>query len=124
MEQPPAQEYSVSARTLAELGDTLVETMRTFKVEGTIGGRTTGPVVTRFEVVPASGVKVGKIAALADDLALALKAPSIRIIAPIPGKGAVGVEVPNPQRKIVFIREILESEAYPTSTTWRRCRTS
>jgi S-DNA-T family DNA segregation ATPase FtsK/SpoIIIE len=112
LERPPDQEYRVSAQTLDELGATLVDTLRTFKVEGTIGGRTTGPVVTQFEVVPASGVKVGKIAALADDLALALKAPSIRIIAPIPGKGAVGVEVPNPKRKIVYLREILEADAY------------
>ncbi|UCC72386.1 MAG: DNA translocase FtsK 4TM domain-containing protein [Gemmatimonadota bacterium] len=112
---PPDQEYRVSRQTLDELGETLVDTLRTFKVEGKIGGRTTGPVVTQFEVVPASGVKVGKIAALADDLALALKAPSIRIIAPIPGKGAVGVEVPNPRRKIVYLREILESDAYATS---------
>jgi S-DNA-T family DNA segregation ATPase FtsK/SpoIIIE len=112
---PPQKVYSVSESALDDLGKTLVETLRTFKVEGTIAGRTTGPVVTQFEVVPASGVKVGKIAALADDLALALKAESVRIIAPIPGKGAVGVEVPNPERKIVYIREILESDAYRTS---------
>ncbi|NIN70543.1 MAG: cell division protein FtsK [Gemmatimonadetes bacterium] len=115
LQRPPDQEYRVSPQTLDELGATLVDTLRTFKVEGEISGRTTGPVVTQFEVVPASGVKVGKIAALADDLALALKAPSIRIIAPIPGKGAVGVEVPNPQRKIVYLREILESSAYASS---------
>jgi len=112
---PPDREYSVSQEVLDRLGETLIETLRTFKVEGQIAGRTTGPVVTQFEVVPASGVKVGKIAALADDLALGLKAPSVRIIAPIPGKGAVGVEVPNPQRKIVYLREILDSEAYRTS---------
>ena len=109
---PPDRQYSVSGAALDGLGATLVETLATFKVQGRIAGRTTGPVVTQFEVVPASGVKVGKIAALADDLALALKAPSIRIIAPIPGKGAVGVEVPNPERKIVYLREILESDAY------------
>jgi S-DNA-T family DNA segregation ATPase FtsK/SpoIIIE len=112
---PPEQRYSVSPAALDDLGETLVETLRTFKVQGEIAGRTTGPVVTQFEVVPASGVKVGKIAALADDLALSLKAPSIRIIAPIPGKGAVGVEVPNPSRKIVYIREILESKPYGSS---------
>jgi S-DNA-T family DNA segregation ATPase FtsK/SpoIIIE len=112
---PPSQEYRVSEATLDALGATLVETLSTFKVEGRIAGRTTGPVVTQFEVVPASGIKVGKIAALADDLALGLKAPSVRIIAPIPGKGAVGVEVPNPERKIVYLREILESEAYRNS---------
>ena len=112
---PPEQQYAVSDKVLDELGEVLVEKLRTFRVDGHISGRTTGPVVTQFEVVPASGVKVGKIAALADDLALALKAPSIRIIAPIPGKGAVGVEVPNPRRKVVYIRELLESSAYGNS---------
>lgn len=115
LERPPRQNYRVSDRALDDLGETLVETLRTFKVEGSIAGRTTGPVVTQFEVVPASGVKVGKIAALADDLALGLKAESLRIIAPIPGKGAVGVEVPNPRRKTVYLREILESDAYRNS---------
>ena len=76
----------------------LLETLRTFKVEGTISGRTTGPVVTQFEVVPAPGVKAQRIVALADDLAMAMRAPSIRV-APIPGKGAVGVEVPNPRAR-------------------------
>lgn len=108
----PEQEFSVSEEKLDALGKVLVDKLRTFRVEGRIGGRTTGPVVTQFEVVPASGVKVGRIAALADDLALALKAPSVRIIAPIPGKGAVGVEVPNPERKTVYLRELLESSAY------------
>jgi S-DNA-T family DNA segregation ATPase FtsK/SpoIIIE len=115
LSRPPVQTYKVSEDMLDELGQTLVDTLATFKVEGRIAGRTTGPVVTQFEVVPASGVKVGKIAGLADDLALGLKAPSIRIIAPIPGKGAVGVEVPNPERKIVYLREILESNNYRTS---------
>ena len=77
-----------------------------------VSGWTTGPVVTQFEVVPAAGVKVGQISALADDLALALKAPSVRIVAPIPGKGAVGVEVPNPEPEIVWLRDVLEAPAY------------
>jgi S-DNA-T family DNA segregation ATPase FtsK/SpoIIIE len=102
-------------RELDALGDVLIEKLRTFKVEGRIVGRTTGPVVTQFEVEPASGVKVGRIAALADDLALALRAPSVRIVAPIPGKGAVGVEVPNPEPRIVALRSILESPAYQRS---------
>ncbi|TFG66664.1 MAG: DNA translocase FtsK [Gemmatimonadales bacterium] len=97
---------------LKRLGELLVSTLKTFSVESSIGGWTTGPVVTQFEVVPAAGVKVGKIVALSDDLALALKAPSVRIVAPIPGKGAVGVEVPNPQPEIVRLREILDSQAY------------
>jgi len=100
---------------LARLGQVLIEKLSTFRVEGRIGGWTTGPVVTQFEVVPAAGVKVGQIAALADDVALALKAPSVRIVAPIPGKGAVGVEVPNPEPEIVHLREILEAPAYRRS---------
>ena len=115
LEPPPRQNFQVSEEALDQLGETLVRTLRTFKVEGSIAGRTTGPVVTQFEVVPASGVKVGKIASLSDDLALGLKAESLRIIAPIPGKGAVGVEVPNPRRKVVYLREILESDPYANS---------
>ncbi|TVP74347.1 MAG: hypothetical protein EA352_10960, partial [Gemmatimonadales bacterium] len=74
-------------RELDELGEVLVEKLRTFNVESEIGGRTTGPVVTQYEVIPAPGVKVNRIANLDADLALAMKARTIRIVAPIPGKG-------------------------------------
>ena len=94
---------------LDRLGQVLIETLATFRVDGRIVGRTTGPVVTQFEVAPAPGVKVGRIAALADDLALAMRAQSIRIVAPIPGKAAVGVEVPNPTARMVTLRELIES---------------
>ncbi|MFW6088169.1 MAG: DNA translocase FtsK 4TM domain-containing protein [Gemmatimonadota bacterium] len=110
--EPARRGTGLAARELERLGEVLIKKLATFRVEGSIAGWTTGPVVTQFEVVPAPGVKVGKIAALADDLALALKAPSVRIVAPIPGKGAVGVEVPNPQPEIVRLRETLESPAY------------
>ncbi len=90
-------------------GQVLIDTLATFRVEGRIVGRTTGPVVTQYEIAPAPGVKVGRIAALADDLALAMRAQSIRIVAPIPGRGAVGVEVPNPSARIVTVRELLET---------------
>lgn len=110
-EQPP-RSASLSDEELDRLGHVVIETLRTFKVEGRIGGRTTGPVVTQFEVVPAPGVKVNKIAALDADLALALKAPSVRIVAPIPGKGAVGVEVPNPEPEVVMLRDLLETPAF------------
>ncbi len=106
---PPSQDVDAGEAQLDRLGQTLIETLRTFRVEGRISGRTTGPVVTQFEIVPAPGVKVGRIAALADDLALAMHAPSIRIVAPIPGKGAVGVEVPNPTARVVTIRELIAS---------------
>ncbi len=95
-------------RELDGLGEVLVEKLRTFNVESQIGGRTTGPVVTQFEVVPAPGVKVNRIANLDADLALAMRARTIRIVAPIPGKGAVGVEIPNPSPQIVQLREVLD----------------
>ncbi len=99
-------------RQLDALGQVLVEKLRTFNVESELGGRTTGPMVTQFEVVPAPGVKVNRIANLDADLALAMKARTIRIVAPIPGKGAVGVEIPNPTPEIVNLREVLESRAF------------
>ncbi len=110
--EPERRGTGLATKELERLGDVLVNKLQTFRVESSIGGWTTGPVVTQFEVVPAAGVKVGKISALADDLALALKAPSVRIVAPIPGKGAVGVEVPNPEPEIVRLREALETPAY------------
>jgi len=99
-------------RQLDQLGQVLVEKLRTFNVQCELGGRTTGPMVTQFEVVPAPGVKVNRIANLDADLALAMRASSVRIVAPIPGKGAVGVEIPNPQPEIVNLREILETSAF------------
>ncbi len=110
-EQPP-RDQSLSEKELDRLGSVMLETLKTFKVEGQVVGRTTGPVVTQFEFVPAPGIKVNRVAALDADLALALKAPSVRIVAPIPGKGAVGVEVPNPTPEVVYLREILESAAF------------
>ncbi|HEY7697075.1 MAG TPA: DNA translocase FtsK, partial [Vicinamibacteria bacterium] len=102
-------------RDLDELGGVLVEKLRSFGVESELGGRTTGPVVTQFEVIPAPGVKVNRIANLDRDLALAMRARTVRIVAPIPGKGAVGVEIPNPVSSTVQLREILESRAFRSS---------
>jgi DNA segregation ATPase FtsK/SpoIIIE, S-DNA-T family len=99
-------------RELEELGQVLVDKLRTFNVECQLAGRTTGPVVTQYEVVPAPGVKVNRIANLDADLALAMRAQSIRIVAPIPGKGAVGVEIPNPESATVHLRDILEARPY------------
>ncbi|MSR36781.1 MAG: DNA translocase FtsK [Gemmatimonadetes bacterium] len=99
-------------KELDRLGDVLVQKLRTFNVESHIGGRTSGPVVTQFEVVPAAGVKVNRIANLDADLALAMKAQSVRIVAPIPGKGAVGVEIPNPEAEIVQLRDVLEAKEF------------
>lgn len=102
-------------RELDRLAGVLVNTLNTFKIECEIAGRTTGPAVTQYEVVPAAGVKVNRIANLEADLALAMKARSVRIVAPIPGKGAVGVEIPNPRPEIVRLREILDAPAYARS---------
>jgi len=105
---PSHQDVDAGEAQLDRLGESLIETLRTFKVEGRPGLRTTGPVVTQFEVVPAPGVKAGRIGALADDLAIAMRVPSVRV-APIPGKGAVGVEIPNPTARIVTLRELFET---------------
>jgi S-DNA-T family DNA segregation ATPase FtsK/SpoIIIE len=109
---PESVDRASMERQLDELGRILVEKLLTFNVESELRGRTTGPMVTQFEVVPAPGVKVNRIANLDADLALAMKARTIRIVAPIPGKGAVGVEIPNPQPEIVNLREILETPAF------------
>jgi S-DNA-T family DNA segregation ATPase FtsK/SpoIIIE len=112
---PPPQDTAADAAALDRLGELLLEALRTFKVEGRIVGRTSGPVVTQFEVEPAPGVKVGRIVALSDDLAIKMRTPSVRV-APIPGKGAVGVEVPNPTARIVTLGELL------ASLEWERAR--
>ncbi|HVZ50209.1 MAG TPA: DNA translocase FtsK [Gemmatimonadaceae bacterium] len=103
------------SQSLDVMGAKLMDALRTFKVDGQLTGRTTGPTVTQFEIEPAPGVKVRQFANLANDLALAMRAPSIRIVAPIPGKGAVGVEVPNPTPEIVMFRDMLESRDYQST---------
>jgi len=112
LSEPPPGDAALSDAHFDRLGQVLVDTLKTFKVDSQIGGRTTGPVVTQFEVVPAPGVKVNRIANLDADLALALRAPSIRIVAPIPGKGAVGVEVPNPEPEVVYLRRIIDTGTF------------
>jgi S-DNA-T family DNA segregation ATPase FtsK/SpoIIIE len=108
----PERNADVDKRELDVMAAKLKEALRTFKVEAEITGRTTGPVVTQYEVEPAPGVKVRQIATLSNDLALAMRAASIRIVAPIPGRGAVGVEVPNPSPEIVAFRELIEAREF------------
>jgi S-DNA-T family DNA segregation ATPase FtsK/SpoIIIE len=115
LDQPDRRDRADMERELERLGQVLVEKLGTFNVECSIAGRTTGPVVTQFEVEPAPGVKVSRIVNLEADLALAMKAKSIRIVAPIPGKAAVGVEIPNPKAENVLLREILESPQFAGS---------
>jgi S-DNA-T family DNA segregation ATPase FtsK/SpoIIIE len=112
---PPPRDEALNRRALDDLGQVVIDKLATFKIQGEIVGMTVGPVVTQFEISPAPGVKVARIASLDADLALALRAPSVRIVAPIPGKGAVGVEVPNPSPEMVYFREVLESPAFRSS---------
>ena len=88
------------------------EKLARFGVEIESVSVTPGPVITLYELVPASGVKISRIVSLADDLALALAARGIRIIAPIPGKSAVGVEIPNKNPSIVYLRSVLNSQRF------------
>jgi DNA segregation ATPase FtsK/SpoIIIE, S-DNA-T family len=93
----------------------LEETLQTFGIEARVTDVTRGPTITRYELEPAPGIKVSRFLSLADDLALALKAHRVRVEAPIPGKGRVGIEVPNKDREPVVIRDLLESKAYGKS---------
>ncbi|MCM1538571.1 MAG: DNA translocase FtsK [bacterium] len=101
-----------SARQLKETAARLQQTLKTFGVNVTITDISQGPAVTRYEMQPELGVKVSKIVALADDIKLNLAATDIRIEAPIPGKAAVGIEVPNKENSAVNLRELLESDAF------------
>lgn len=110
LNEPSAEAADVGIAEIDQMGQRLIQTLETFKVGGRIADRTIGPVVTRFEIEPGPGVKVGRISGLADDLALSMKAQSLRILAPIPGKAAVGIEVPNPHPRMVVLRELLSGD--------------
>ncbi len=93
----------------------LEQKLRNFGVSGKVVGISPGPVVTTYEYAPAPGIKINKIVGLADDLALGLRASSVRVVGSVPGKAALGVEIPNENRKIVFIRDLIGSEDYKNS---------
>ncbi len=95
----------------------LLEKLSQFKIDGDVVRTYSGPIVTTFEFKPAPNVKVSKILGLQDDLAMALKAQTIRIQAPIPGKDVVGIEVPNEDTETIYMREILESELFKNSSS-------
>ena len=101
-----------TARQLKETALKLQETLRTFGVNVTVTDISQGPAVTRFELQPEAGVRVNKIVSLADDIKMNLAASDIRIEAPIPGKAAVGIEVPNKENQAVALRDLLESQEY------------
>jgi S-DNA-T family DNA segregation ATPase FtsK/SpoIIIE len=115
LKEPPARNTDANDSALDDMGGKLMDALRTFRVDGTLVGRTTGPVVTQFEIEPAPGVKVRQFANLSNDLALAMRAQSIRVVAPIPGRGAVGVEVPNPVSEIVSFRELVETRDFQSA---------
>ena len=102
----------VSESIIAENAEILAETLRDFKVEAEVVAHCRGPVVTMFELDLAAGVKVNRIHNLAEDLAVALKAPSVRVVSPIPGKSTIGVEVPNPVRDDVRLGSLIHSQVF------------
>ena len=112
LDSHPRDVASFDENKLRQLGATLETKLLDFGVKGEVVAIRPGPVITTFEYLPAPGVKVSKIAGLQDDIAMALKALRVRIIAPIPGKGVVGIEIPNDTRQTVWIRDMLASEAF------------
>jgi len=110
---PPAEEgKQMDREALEKRAHFLEEKLREFDVQSTVTGIQPGPVITRFEVRPAPGVKVNKFMNIQDDLALVMRATRVRVVAPIPGKAAVGIEIPNEKPSMVTLREILSSKAF------------
>lgn len=109
---PKEKKSKISEAQIDKKIEDLLEKLLMFKIEGDVVRTYTGPVVTTFEFKPAPNVKVSKILNLQDDLAMALKAQTIRIQAPIPGKDVVGIEVPNDDTQTIYIKELLESEIF------------
>jgi len=106
----PDGEYWIIDQATRDAASTLKDTLEEFKIQAEVTGIKKGPVITMFELLPAPGVKLNRITNLQDNIALRLAASSVRIVAPIPGKHAVGIEVPNAKRHIVSFREIIEGE--------------
>lgn len=105
----------ISTEELRQNADKLVDTLQSFGVQTRIVGISRGPTVTRYEVQPSVGVKISKVTGLADDIALNLAASGVRMEAPIPGKSAIGIEIPNKNKDMVTLREMLESEEFQNS---------
>ena len=112
LQVPPPVEARRVQEDLQANARLLEEALADFGIEARVAEVEQGPVITRYELQPAPGVKVNRIVALSDDIALVMKAPSIRIVAPIPGKARVGVEVPNSRTHLVYLREVLESPPF------------
>lgn len=115
LDTPPKEKASIDKATLEANSLMLHRKLQDFGIEGEVLAVRPGPVITVYEFRPAPGVMVRRIVGVADDLAMALSAVSIRILAPIPGQSVVGIEVPNTRRETVFLREILEDPVYADS---------
>ncbi len=112
LENYEGQKVEIDRAELEQNKDQIIETLLNYKIEITKIRATIGPTVTLYEIVPAAGVRISRIKNLEDDIALSLSALGIRIIAPIPGRGTIGIEVPNKNPQIVSLREVLESEKF------------
>jgi S-DNA-T family DNA segregation ATPase FtsK/SpoIIIE len=110
-----SQAVPLDREGLTATAEKLRQKLASFGIQGQVTQIRPGPVVTMFEFLPAAGIKVSRIAGLADDLAMAMEALRVRIVAPIPGKGVVGIEVPNKQRETVVLRELVEQDAFQKS---------
>ena len=111
----PTDIPKTSREELTRLANLLEQKLLDFRIEAQVTKITQGPVITRFEIKPAAGVKVSRIAALEKDLAMAMAAVAIRILAPIPGRDAVGIEAPNPDPSPVYLKEIMEVDEFQRS---------
>lgn len=112
LSKPSKKALKGGAKALTDTATRLQKTLYSFGVSAKVENVSVGPAITRYELKPAEGVRVSKIANLADDIALNLAAETIRIEAPIPGKQAVGIEVPNKEKEVVHFREILDSDEF------------
>ncbi|HUK41301.1 MAG TPA: DNA translocase FtsK, partial [Candidatus Acidoferrales bacterium] len=115
LDPPAGEQFKIDKETLHANSIILQKKLADFGVEGEVVAVRPGPVITMYEFKPAPGVKVRRIVMLADDLAMALRAVSVRILAPIPGESVVGIEIPNPRRETVFLREVIESDAFQSA---------
>jgi len=117
LNDPPKRSHSVNEAEIDQKISDLLDKLRKFKIDGDVVRTYTGPIVTTFEFRQAPHIKVSKILTLQDDLAMALRAQTIRIQAPIPGKDVVGIEVPNKNIETVYLKEILDSEVFKNSSS-------
>ncbi len=116
LDEIPASQKCAAKNDTTGIAQLLVNTLNEFGISTEISNITQGPVVTRYELLPAPGIKLSRIAGLADNLALSLKATSLRVQAPVPGKGVVGIEVPNDISKMVLMREIAECSEWKSGS--------